>query len=145
MARSVRCGLIQVRNVLGPDQPLAAIKQAMLDRHAELIADAAAQQVQILCLQELFCGPYFCAEQEARWYELTERVPNGPTVAWVQGLAKQYGMVIVAPVYEEEQPGVYYNTAAVIDADGSFLGKYRKTHIPHCKPGFWGEVLHPSG
>ena len=145
MARTVRCGLIQVRNVLGPDRPLPEIKQAMLDRHAELIGQAAGQKVQILCLQELFYGPYFCAEQEPRWYELTEHVPDGPTVKWVQALAKKYGMVIVAPVYEEEQPGVYYNTAAVIDADGAYLGKYRKTHIPHCKPGFWEKFYFRPG
>ena len=145
MPRTVRCGLIQTRNVLGPDQPLAAIKKAMLDRHTALIGDAARQKVRILCLQELFYGPYFCAEQETRWYELTEQVPNGPTVKAVQRLAKKHGMVIVAPIYEEEQPGVYYNTAAVIDADGKFLGKYRKTHIPHCKPGFWEKFYFRPG
>jgi N-carbamoylputrescine amidase len=145
MPRTVRCGLIQTRNVLGPDRPLAAIKKAMLDRHTALIGDAARQKVRILCLQELFYGPYFCAEQETRWYELTEQVPNGPTVKAVQRLAKKHGMVIVAPIYEEEQPGVYYNTAAVIDADGKFLGKYRKTHIPHCKPGFWEKFYFRPG
>ncbi|HXW04914.1 MAG TPA: hypothetical protein VD833_06775, partial [Vicinamibacterales bacterium] len=72
MPRAVRCGLIQTRNVLGPDRPLAAIRKAMIDRHATLIAEAARQKVKILCLQELFYGPYFCAEQETRWYELTE-------------------------------------------------------------------------
>jgi N-carbamoylputrescine amidase len=145
MPRTVRCGLIQTRNVLGPDRPLAAIKKAMLDRHTALIGDAARQKVRILCLQELFYGPYFCAEQETRWYELTEQVPDGPTVKAVQRLAKKHGMVIVAPIYEEEQPGVYYNTAAVIDADGKFLGKYRKTHIPHCKPGFWEKFYFRPG
>ena len=145
MPRTVRCGLIQVRNVLGPDRPLPAIKKAMLDRHAGLIADAARKKVKILCLQELFYGPYFCAEQEPRWYELTEHVPDGPTVSWVRKLAKKHKMAIVAPVYEEEQPGVYYNTAAIIDADGAYLGKYRKTHIPHCKPGFWEKFYFRPG
>jgi beta-ureidopropionase len=145
MPRSVRCGLIQARNVLGPEKPLPAIKKAMLERHAALIADAAKKKVRILCLQELFYGPYFCAEQETRWYDLTEKVPDGPTVSFVRKLAKRHRMVIVAPVYEEEQPGVYYNTAAIIDADGSYLGKYRKTHIPHCKPGFWEKFYFRPG
>jgi N-carbamoylputrescine amidase len=145
MARKVRCGLIQAANVLGPDAGLPAIKKAMIDKHVGLIGEAARKKVKILCLQELFYGPYFCAEQETRWYHLTEHVPDGPTVALVQKLAKKHGMVIVAPIYEEEQAGVYYNTAAVIDADGTYLGKYRKTHIPHCKPGFWEKFYFRPG
>jgi beta-ureidopropionase len=145
MARTVRCGLIQARNVLGPDKQLRAIKKAMIDRHVTLIGEAARKGVRVLCLQELFYGPYFCAEQETRWYQLTERVPDGPTISLVRKLAKKHKMVIVAPIYEEEQPGVYYNTAAVIDANGDFLGKYRKTHIPHCKPGFWEKFYFRPG
>jgi beta-ureidopropionase len=145
MARTVRCGLIQTRNVLGPDRELSAIKKAMLDRHVTLVGEAARKGAKILCLQELFYGPYFCAEQETRWYQLTERVPDGPTITLVRKLAKKHRMVIVAPIYEEDQPGIYYNTAAVIDADGSFLGKYRKTHIPHCKPGFWEKFYFRPG
>ncbi len=145
MARLVRCGLIQSRNVLGADRELPAIKKAMVDHHVELIAEAARQSVKILCLQELFYGPYFCAEQETKWYHLTERVPDGPTISLVRELARQHQMVIVAPIYEEEQAGIYYNTAAVIDADGSYLGKYRKTHIPHCKPGFWEKFYFRPG
>ena len=117
----------------------------MIDKHVKLIAEAAKKKVQILCLQEIFYGPYFCAEQETRWYHLTERVPDGPTVTLMRKLAKKHRMVIVVPIYEEEQPGVYYNTAAVIDADGSYLGKYRKTHIPHCKPGFWEKFYFRPG
>jgi N-carbamoylputrescine amidase len=145
MARVVRCGLVQARNVLGPEAGLPAIKKAMIRRHDALIAEAARQKVRILCLQELFYGPYFCAEQEPRWYDLTEPVPDGPTVAHMRKLAKKHGMAIVVPVYEQEQAGVYYNTAAVIDADGSYLGKYRKTHIPHCKPGFWEKFYFRPG
>src|SRR6185436_16419918 len=129
MPRIVRCALIQARNLLGPEAGLPAIKKAMLDKHVKLIAEAASQKAKILCLQELFYGPYFCAEQEARWYHLTERVPEGPTVKKMQALAKKHKMVMVVPIYEEEQAGIYYNTAAVIDADGKYLGKYRKTHI----------------
>ena len=106
MARTVRCGLIQTRNVLGSDRELAAIKSAMIDRHVTLIGEAARKKVKILCLQELFYGPYFCAEQEARWYHLTERVPDGPTITLMRKLARKHRMVIVAPIYEEEQPGI---------------------------------------
>jgi N-carbamoylputrescine amidase len=145
MPRVVRCGLIQAKNVLGPKSGLPAIKKAMVEKHEKLIAEAAKKKVKILCLQELFYGPYFCAEQETHWYQMTEKVPDGPTTKLIQKLAKKHGMVIVAPVYEEDQPGVYYNTAAVIDADGKYLGKYRKTHIPHCQPGFWEKFYFRPG
>jgi len=145
MPRVVRCGLIQARNVKGPEAGLPAIKKAMLDKHVKLIAEAAKKRVKILCLQELFYGPYFCAEQETRWYQLTERVPDGPTVQLMRRQAKKHKMVLVVPVYEQEQPGVYYNTAAVIDSDGTYLGKYRKTHIPHCNPGFWEKFYFRPG
>src|ERR1700741_54202 len=145
MARTVRCGLIQVRNVLGPEKELAAIKKAMIDRHVELIVQAARKKVKIVCLQEIFYGPYFCAEQETRWYHLTERIPDGPTVSLMQKLARKHRMVLVVPIYEEEQTGIYYNTAAVIDADGKYLGKYRKNHIPHVNPGFWEKFYFRPG
>ena len=80
MPRIVRGGLIQAKNVLGPDHGLPAIKKAMIDKHVKLIAEAAKKKVQVLCLQEIFYGPYFCAEQETRWYDLTEKMPDGPTV-----------------------------------------------------------------
>src|SRR2546430_5541906 len=79
MPRIVRCGLIQAKNELSPKHSLPQIKKAMIDKHLKLIDQAAKKRAQILCLQELFYGPYFCAEQDARWYELTERVPDGPT------------------------------------------------------------------
>ena len=145
MPRVVRCGLIQASNVLGPEAGLPAIKKAMVAKHVKLIEQAAKQKVKILCLQELFYGPYFCAEQETRWYELTEKVPEGPTTQLMMKLAKKHKMAIVVPIYEEDQPGVYYNTAAMIDLDGKYLGKYRKTHIPHCKPGFWEKFYFRPG
>jgi N-carbamoylputrescine amidase len=145
MPRVVRCGLIQASNVKSPESDLAAIKKAMVDKHVKLIDQAAGKKVKIVCLQELFYGPYFCAEQETKWYHLTERVPDGPTVELMQKLAKKHRMVLVVPIYEEDQPGVYYNTAAVLDADGKYLGKYRKTHIPHCKPGFWEKFYFRPG
>ena len=117
----------------------------MINKHVSLIEQAAAEGVQVLCLQELFYGPYFCAEQDARWYSMVERVPDGPTVRLMQDLAKLHNMVLIVPVYEEEMAGVFYNTAAVLDADGSYLGKYRKTHIPHLAPGFWEKFYFKPG
>jgi N-carbamoylputrescine amidase len=145
MSRIVRCGLIQCSIATSNDQPLDVIKKAMIDKHIPFIEDAAAKGVQILCLQEIFYGPYFCAEQKTKWYNSTERIPDGPTVKLMQEFAKRYEMVMVVPIYEEEMTGVYYNTAAVIDADGSYLGKYRKTHIPQVDPGFWEKFYFRPG
>jgi N-carbamoylputrescine amidase len=117
----------------------------MIEKHLPLIEEAADQGVRILCLQELFYGPYFCAEQDTRWYDLVEPVPDGPTVRRMQELAKRHEMVLIVPVYESAMEGVFYNTAAVIDADGTYLGKYRKTHIPHCLPGFWEKFYFKPG
>ncbi len=141
----VRAGLIQAR--VGDDAPqdLLRLKQYMIDRHVALIEEAARKGVQALCLQELFYGPYFCAEQDARWYSLVEPIPDGPTVRLMQDLAKRHQMVMVVPIYEEEMTGVYYNAAAVLDSDGSYLGKYRKTHIPHLAPGFWEKFYFRPG
>jgi beta-ureidopropionase len=146
MPRLVRCGLIQAHCEWSPEKfSLPEIKRKMLAKHEKLIAAAAKRDVQILCLQELFYGPYFCAEQQTRWYDLTESVPGGPALDSMQKLARKYKMAIVAPVYEREMSGVYYNTAAVFDADGRYLGKYRKHHIPHCHPGFWEKFYFAPG
>ena len=145
MPRIVRCALIQAKSAKGPEAGLPAIKKAMIDKHVKLIGQAARQKAKILCLQELFYGPYFCAEQETKWYHLTEPVPEGPTTQLMMKLAKKHRMVIVVPIYEEDGTGVYYNTAAVIDADGTYLGKYRKNHIPHCAPGFWEKFYFRPG
>lgn len=145
MARVVRCGLIQATNVEPVEKPLDTIKKSMIDKHLKMIEEAAKQGVKILCFQEIFYGPYFPAEQNPKWYKLTEHVPDGPTTKLMQEVAKKHSMVIVVPVYEEDMTGVYYNTAAVIDADGKYLGKYRKTHIPHCLPGFWEKFYFKPG
>ena len=146
MPRTVRCGLIQARNVKSPaEASLQEVKEAMIEKHIRMIDEAGAKGVQILCLQELFYGPYFAAEQDTRWYHFTERVPEGPTTRLMQEMAKKHLMAMVVPVYEEETTGIYYNTAAVIDADGSFLGKYRKNHIPHCLPAFWEKFYFKPG
>lgn len=122
---------------------IAEIKEAMFQKHIPFIEDAGKKGVQILCLQEIFSTPYFCPGQDSKWYESAEPVP-GPTTQRLAEYAKKYDMVIIAPVYEKEQPGVLYNTAAVIDADGTYLGKYRKHHIPHTT-GFWEKFFFKPG
>ncbi|HWP44526.1 MAG TPA: nitrilase-related carbon-nitrogen hydrolase [Blastocatellia bacterium] len=145
MARTVRCGLIQASNACSTDEPIEKIKQANIEKNMRYIEEAARQGVQILCLQEVFTTPYFCAEQQTRWYEAVEPIPDGPTTRLMQEVAKRHGMAMVVPIYEEEMTGVYYNTAAVIDADGEYLGKYRKNHIPHVAPGFWEKFYFKPG
>ena len=145
MSRVTRAAVIQAANALPDSTDLAAIKQAMIDKHLGLIAEAAARGAQICCLQEIFFGPYFCAEQDPRWYETAERVPDGPTIQLMQAQAREHGLILVVPVFEEDLPGVYYNTAAVIDEHGTFLGKYRKHHLPHCHPGFWEKFYFKPG
>jgi beta-ureidopropionase len=145
MPRIVRSSLIQAANAAPPDAPLAKVKQAMMDKHETYIAQAAQAGSQITCLQEIFYGPYFCAEQETKWYDFTEQIPGGPTIKRMQELAKKHKMALVVPIYEVEQEGIYYNTAAVIDGAGNYLGKYRKTHIPHVAPGFWEKFYFRPG
>ncbi len=145
MSRIIKCGLIQSKNVAPTDAPIPEIRQANLDHQMKMVGDAAKAGVQMLCFQEIFTMPYFCAEQQTRWYEAVEKIPDGPTVKLMQDVAKEHGMVLIVPIYEEEMSGVYYNAAAVIDADGKYLGKYRKTHIPHVAPGFWEKFYFRPG
>ncbi|HEY0428160.1 MAG TPA: nitrilase-related carbon-nitrogen hydrolase [Pyrinomonadaceae bacterium] len=145
MSRIIKCGLIQAANVAPTDAPIEEIKRANLEHQMKMVEDAAAKGVQMLCFQEIFTTPYFCAEQQTRWYEAVERIPDGKTVRLMQDVAKEYGMVLIVPIYEEEIAGVYYNSAAVVDADGTYLGKYRKTHIPHVNPGFWEKFYFRPG
>jgi beta-ureidopropionase len=145
MPRVIRCALIQAANVAAADRPLEEVKQAMIDKHEQYIADAAQRGSQITRLQEIFYGPYFCAEQQTRWYDLTEPIPDGPTIKRMQELARKHHMALIVPIYEVEQEGLYYNTAAVIDRTGTYLGKYRKNHIPHVAPGFWEKFYFRPG
>jgi len=145
MARIVKCGLIQTRCELSGKETVDRLKEHMVEKNMKLVDDAGQKGVNILCLQEIFYGPYFPAEQETKWYGATEKIPDGPTVKLMQEKAKEHGMVMVVPIYEEEITGVYYNTAAVIDADGTYLGKYRKNHIPHTAPGFWEKFYFKPG
>lgn len=103
---------------------------SMLDKHEGFARDAAQQGAQAICFQELFYGPYFGITEEAKYYRLAESA-DGPIVTRFAALAAELNMVMILPIYEEDMPGVYYNTAVVIDADGSIAGKYRKMHIPH--------------
>ncbi len=145
MSRIVKGGLIQAScDWATPKYTLAQIKKNMIDKHVGLIEKAAKEGVQILSLQEIFYGPYFCAEQDDKWYDTAEPIP-GPTTKLMQNLAKKHKMVIVVPIYETPSTGTYYNTAAVIDADGEILGCYRKNHIPHCAPGFWEKFYFKPG
>ncbi len=145
MPRTVKCGLIQATNAAPTDLPIQDIKRLNIEKHLGLIQQAGEQGVQVLCMQEVFTTPYFCAEQQTRWYEAVEKIPDGETTHLMQELAKEHGMVIIVPIYEEEIAGIYYNTAAVIDADGKYLGKYRKNHIPHVNPGFWEKFYSRPG
>jgi len=144
MPRKVVGGLIQCSNPINDESvPVGTIQRAMFDKHVPLIEEAGRRGVQLLCLQEIFNGPYFCPGQDRRWYDAAETVP-GPTTEAVAKLAAKYRMAVVVPVYEKEMAGVLYNTAAVYDADGSYLGKYRKNHIPHTS-GFWEKYFFKPG
>ena len=145
MARTARGGLVQVKADVSLDGSTEDVKRRMIDKTMPYIEEAGRKGVQALCLQELFYGPYFCAEQKTRWYELTEQIPDGPTTKMMQDVARRLGMVLIVPIYEQEITGVYYNTAAIIDADGRFLGKYRKHHIPQVAPGFWEKYYFRPG
>src|SRR5712675_2537740 len=144
MPRVIKSGLIQMSLPKTEGEgTIAEIMEAMVQKHIPLIEEAGKKGVQILCLQEIFNTPYFCPGQDRAWYESAESIP-GPTTERMAEYAKKYNMVLIVPVYEKEQAGVLYNTAAVIDADGSYLGKYRKNHIPHTS-GFWEKFFFKPG
>jgi len=141
---TVKGGLIQMSLKGDTSMSPQDIRNKMNDAHVPLIEQAGKQGVNVLCLQEVFNQPYFCPSQDVKWYAAVEKIPDGPTVKLMQELAKKYSMVIVVPIYEEDMTGVYYNTAAVIDADGKYLGKYRKTHIPQVA-GFYEKFFFKPG
>jgi len=119
-------------------------KQSMIDKHVAYAEQAAGSGAQVMCFQELFYGPYFCQVQDPKFYSYTEHIPDGPTTRLMQDVARKNKLVLIVPMYEEELTGMYYNTAAVIDADGTYLGKYRKTHIPQVT-GFWEKFYFKPG
>ena len=144
MARMVKCGLLQLAFAGDSAQEVGKIREALLARHVPYIERAAREGVKILCFQELCTGPYFPPSQDAKWYSLAERVPEGPTTRLMQELAAKHGIVLIVPLYEWAMAGIYYNTAAVIDADGRLLGCYRKNHIPQVA-GFWEKFFFKPG
>ena len=144
MARIVKSGLIQCGLSIDTKESVEKIRDAMIASHIPFIEEAAKQGVKILCFQEVFQAPYFCPSQDSKWYASAELVPGGHTVRLMQELAKKHSMVLVVPLYEKAMTGVYYNTAAVIDADGKYLGRYRKKHIPQVA-GFWEKFFFKPG
>ncbi len=136
MANVVRAALVQTK--------WTGDKESMIQLHVDYARQAASQGAQVMCFQELFYGPYFCQVQDSAYYDYAEPIPDGPTTQRFCELARELGMVLVLPMYEQEQEGILYNTAAVIDADGTYLGKYRKTHIPQVK-GFWEKFYFRPG
>jgi beta-ureidopropionase len=136
MANMIRAALLQT--------DWTGDKASMIDKHEEQAREAAAQGAKVMCFQELFYGPYFCQVQDPQYYSYTEAIPDGPTTKRFQSVAKELGMVLVLPMYEVVREGLYYNTAAVVDADGTYLGRYRKQHIPQVK-GFWEKFYFRPG
>ena len=147
---TVKIALIQAKHEVDGNEPVEVHKNAAIEKHIKLLQQAKQAGAQIVSFQEIFYGPYFCVEQTPKWYEAAEEIPNGPTTKLFQELAKLYEMVIVLPIYEREGIATYYNTAVVIDADGTILGKYRKHHIPHVGAGgegygFWEKYYFKPG
>jgi N-carbamoylputrescine amidase len=136
MGKIVRAALIQAHANLPKDEALA--------KHIEMIEQAAAQGAQIVCLQEIFFGPYFCAQQDPKWFQTAEP-DDGPTVTKMRELARKHELVLIVPFFEKEFDGVFYNTAVVIERDGTVHGKYRKTHIPQVGPIFWEKYFFKPG
>ncbi len=124
MTKIVKCALIQTTGI--------SPRAEMVAQQTRLIREAAEQGAQIIGLQELATGPYFCQDESDEWFDLAEVVPDGPTTSEMMALAEDLGTVLVVPLFEKDD-NFYYNTAVVIDADGSYLGRYRKTHIPYGK------------
>ncbi len=128
MPRNVRGALLQAK--------WTGDKESMIQKHEAAAHEAAKQGAQVMLFQELFYGPYFCQVQDPQYYSYTEHIPDGPTTKRMQDIAKQTGMVLIVPMYEEDSQasGMYYNTAAVI-----------KMHIPHVAPGFWEKFFFRPG
>ena len=138
MPRNVRGALLQAT--------WTGDKESMIQKHEGHAHEAAHQGAQVMLFQELFYGPYFCQVQDAQYYSYTEHIPDGPTTKRMQDLAKQTGMVLIVPMYEEDETasGIYYNTAAVIDADGTLPRQVPQDAHP-ARQGLLGEVLLPAG
>lgn len=119
--KTVTLGLLQHACVADP--------KANLKKNLSFVEQAAKKGAQIICTQEMVTSQYFCQSEDHRFFDLAERIP-GPSTAAYQKLAKKHGVVIIASLFEKRASGLYHNTAAIIDADGTMLGVYRKMHIP---------------
>jgi len=117
----LRVGLVQMRCVSSPTENLITAER--------LIREAAKKKADVVCLPELFLSEYFCQSEDHEYFKLAEAIP-GPTTKSLGKLAKELGVVIIASLFERRAPGLYHNTTALIEADGKYLGKYRKMHIP---------------
>ena len=144
MPRIVKCGLIQATHACSTAEKLDTIREANIAKHMPLIEQAGREGVQILCMQEIFTGPYFCAEQTTRWYDAVEAIPDGPTTKLMQEVAKKHEMVIVVPLYEEDGAGRLLQHRR---------RHRRRRHLPRQVPqephpalraGLLGEVLLPA-
>mgnify|MGYP003333864547 CR=1 FL=1 len=118
-------------------------RESIFHRQVDLVRQAAARGAQVICLQELATGPYFCQVESREWFALAEPVPDGPSTQTMSTLAAELGVVVILPLYENAR-GDFYNTAVVIDADGTYLGKYRKVHIPQAD-GFYEKYYFKPG
>src|SRR5262249_5895861 len=128
MKDHIRCALIQARHDIPMSEPIDVIQAAAFAKYTRMIEEAAAAGAHIVAMPELFSTPYFCTVTERRWYDAAEPAPDGPTVTLMRQLAARYGMVLIVPIYELSE-GQRFNSAAVIDADGRYLGIYRKHHV----------------
>ena len=121
-----------------------ADKQHNIERYTERVRQLAGQGAQIICLQELFASLYFCDVEDYHNFRYAEAIPDGPTTQHFMALAKELGVVIICSMFEKRAEGLYHNTTAVIDADGAYLGKYRKMHIPD-DPGYYEKFYFTPG
>src|SRR6195952_5949700 len=131
----VNVGLVQMT--------CTADKQANLDKAIVKVREAARKGAQIVCLQELFTSLYFCDEEDYNNFKLAEAIP-GPSTGELSKVAAELNVVIIASLFEKRAQGLYHNTTAVLDADGSYLGKYRKMHIPD-DPAFYEKFYFTPG
>ncbi|MEO5909364.1 MAG: carbon-nitrogen hydrolase [Pelobium sp.] len=135
MSKNVKLGLVQMT--------CTSNKEENLQKAMEKVREAAAKGAQIICLQELFTSLYFCDVEDYDNFNLAETIP-GPSTDALQKLAAELGVVIIASLFEKRTQGIYHNTTAILDADGSYLGKYRKMHIPD-DPGFYEKFYFTPG
>lgn len=134
--KNVKIGVVQMK--------CTRDKQDNIRRYIEQIRQLAQQGAQIVCLQELFASLYFCDVEDYHNFEYAEQIPDGTTTQHFMTLAKELGVVIICSMFEKRAEGLYHNTTAVIDADGSYLGKYRKMHIPD-DPGYYEKFYFTPG